>query len=206
MRLLALLAGALIVLAQIPRDFLTEDEVDQIRLAQEPNERLLHYVKFARLRLELIRQTLEAEKAGRSRLIHQNLQDYTKIIEAIDAVIDDALVRKVDLTKGVEAVAQSEKQFLAALEEFNGVKAKDRYLFEFALKDALETTQDSLEESQADLKTRAHRVLDEDVREKKQREASMTVKEVEERKAEQKKTEEKAKKAPTLRRKADKQP
>ncbi len=188
------------------RDFLSDDEGDQIRVAQEPNERLLLYLKFARLRLELVKQAIAVEKPGRSKLIHNNLEDYNHIIEAMDAVIDDALARKVDVAKGVGQVAEREKEFLAMLQEFSSKPAKDRHLFDFALKDALDATQDSLEESQHDLKERAHRVLDEDTRERKQREASMTPAEVEKRKVEEKQAEVKAKKtpkAPTLRRKGE---
>ena len=196
-----LLLLAAVALGQPRRDFLTEDEADQIRLIQEPNERLTLYLKFARLRLELVKQTLAVEKAGRSRLIHNNLEDYTRIIEALDNVIDDALARKLDVQKGVASVAEQEKMFLATLEEFNEKPAKDRYLYEFVLKDALEATQDSLEESQHDLRARTERVIEEDRRDKKEIESLMTVKDKEERKVAGEKEEKKARKAPTLRRK-----
>ena len=211
MRTLVRICGAALLLgaaffAWPQRDFLTEDEADQIRVAQEPNERLARYLTFARLRLELVKQALEVEKPGRSKLIHDNLDDYARIIEAMDAVIDDALVRKVDLQKGVALVAEREKEFLAILQQFAAKAAKDRYLFDYVLKDALEATQDSLEESQHDLRSRTQRVLEEDVREKKKRESSMTPAELEKRKTEEKQAEEKAKKtpkAPTLRRKGE---
>ena len=202
--ILLLLAAA--AWAQGQRDFLTEDEADQIRLIQEPNERLLLYVKFARLRLELVQQTLAVDKPGRSRLIHNNLEDYSRIIEAMDNVIDDALARKVDVQKAVALLADYEKKFLATLEEFNAKQTKDRYLYEFVLKDALEATQDSLEESQHDLRVRTERVLDEDRTEKKKIESMMTVKDQQERKAAEKKEEKQARKAPTLRRKDEKPP
>ena len=200
-----LMAGAPAA-AQLERDFLTEDEVDQIREAQEPNERLVCYLKFARLRLELVKQTMAVEKPGRSKLIHKNLEDYTKIIEAMDSVIDDGLARKIDLSKGVGAAAEQEKGFLATIQELSVKPAKDRYLFEYALKDALETTQDSLEESQHDLRSRAQRVIEEDRREKKKIESLSTPAEQERRKEEAKQAEDKAKKtpkAPTLRRKGE---
>ncbi len=202
--ILLLLAAA--AWAQVQRDFLSEDEADQIRLVQEPNERLLLYAKFARLRLELVKQTLAVDKPGRSRLIHNNLEDYSRIVEAMDNVIDDALARKVDVQKAVALLVDYEKKFLATLEEFNAKPAKDRYLYEFVLKDALEATQDSLEESQHDLRARTERVLDEDRTEKKKIESMMTVKDQQERKAAEKKEEKQARKAPTLRRKDEKPP
>ena len=121
--LATLLAGAPALQAQ--RDFLTADEVDQVRLAQEPNERVALYLRFANERLSLIEQAIAEEKVGRSRLIHDLLEDYTKIIESIDTVSDDALKRKVDIALGAKAVAEQNAKNAERLEKLRESAPKD---------------------------------------------------------------------------------
>src|SRR5271154_6992151 len=137
------------------RDFLTADEVDQIREIQEPNARLKLYVLFARQRLALLQQFLSKEKPGRSALIHDTLEDYTHIIEAIDTVADDALVRKLPLDVGMKEVATAEAEMLSTLQKVEDAAPKDLARFEFVLKSAIDTTSDSKELSEEDLHTRA---------------------------------------------------
>lgn len=194
------------------RDFLTADEADQVRLAQDPNERLTLYTNFARQRLDQVDQLVKNGKPGRTAMIHELLEDYTKIIEAIDTVADDALKRKLTIDVGMTAVADAEKAMLDSLKKVDEAELPDRQRFDFALKTAIETTEDSLEVSLSDLKGRTADVLAREAKEKKEREGLMQPKDLEEKKAIEKKTatEEKKRKAPTLRRKgetpADKKP
>lgn len=185
------------------RDFLTADEADQIREAQEPNLRLKLYVKFAQERVELLKQLFASQKAGRSGMIHDTLEDYTKIIEAIDTVADDALKRKLTIAEGMKMVADAEKEMTEALKALNEKPGKDYSRYEFAMRQAIETTEDSAELSAEDLTQRATEVAEKEKKEKADRESMMSTKEQAARKAEEKKETESKRKVPTLRRKGE---
>ena len=151
------------------RDFLTADEIDRVRDAQEPNLRLRLYVEFARERLAVLQQYLAKEKPGRSALIHDTLEDYTHIIEAIDTVSDDALVRKVPIDIGMKEVATAEGEMLASLRKIEDSAPKDLARYEFVLKNAIDTTSDSKELSEEDLHTRAGELASEEKKDEKER-------------------------------------
>ena len=201
-RLLAVVILAVTGLAQ-ERDFLTADEADQVRLVQEPNERLKLYLHFARQRLDLIQQAAAQEKAGRSKFLHDLLEQYTEIVEAIDTVTEDALKRSADVSLGVKAVVDTEKEMLAQLEKIRDSQPKDMARYQFALDNAIETTKDSQEMAAQDLKDRAQEVVARDKEIRKQREELMDVKQVEAKRAEEKKETEQKRKVPTLRRKGE---
>lgn len=205
MRIAILLTILLFCAGAQTKDFLTSDEVDQVRLVQERNDRLKLYMLFAKQRMDQVDSLLKREKAGRSVLIHGLLSEYTKILEAADMVTDDALKRKVDVAIGVSAMVEAEKDFLTRLEQVRESAPKDLNRYELVLDNAIETTKDSMELAQEDLAARGQSILTRDAREKKEREALLSTKEQEERKVtEQKDAEDaKKKKAPTLRRKGE---
>ena len=191
------------------RDFLTPDEADQVRVVQEPNQRLTLYVKFAQLRMELLKQSLASTKAGRSIFIHDALEDLTRVIEAIDTVSDDAIRRKVDIDLGLAKVIDAEKAITEELKKIVDAPPKDYARFKFTMEQAVETLQDSAELAGQDLKTRSAELAQRDKREKAERDEIGS--ETDAKKAVEKSEKKSAaaasgvpaKKAPTLRRKGE---
>lgn len=198
---------AALPLAAQSRDFLTGDEIDQIREAQEPNARLTLYAKFAKVRIDMVKSFLGKEKAGRSLMIHDALEDYAKIIDAIDDVADQALVKQADLKAGLSAVERMEQDALPVLRRFRDSNPKDVAAYEFALKTAIDTTQDSLDLAQEDMGKRARNAEAREEREKRAvQEARTPAEKAEKQKAADKSAaeQEKQRRAPTLMRPGEK--
>jgi hypothetical protein len=196
--------GSLVAFAQ-DRDFLTPNEVDQVRETQDPNDRLLLYVHFAKQRMDLIEQYLAKDKPGRSIFIHNTLEDYSKIIEAIDSVSDDALRHNRPMDKGMLAVVDAEKDFLDRLNKIQDSEPRDLDRYKFVLGEAIDTTSDSRELSLEDSRKRGSELAAEDAKEKKEREAMTPSKQVDDgKKGAQSDEEQQKKKVPTLYRPGEK--
>jgi len=199
---------ALLTLGMLPaatRDFLTAEEIDQIRAAQEPNLRVQLYLKFAQARVAQLNQLLSRERTGRTALVHDLLEDYTGIIEALDTVADDALRRKVDITPGMAIVVPGEKLLLEQLKKVEQSAPSDMARYEFVLKDAIDVTEDSIDLSD-DLSERAREISAKDQREEEVRKAGLSPAEAKAEADSKAKQEKQTKKAPTLRRPTDPPP
>ena len=158
----------------ITKDFLTEFEADQIRLAQDPNQRIPAYLEFAQLRLALVDQLLAKEEAGRGAKLHDNLSQLGRIVEAVDMVVDDALLRDADISMTIEPLLAAEREMLGRLQAIQEKDPDDLWRYEFALEDAIYILEDSIEITSEDLVARKNALIESDDAEKAAREKTMS--------------------------------
>ena len=137
---------------------------------------------------------LSKDKSGRSVMIHDALEDYSKILDAIDTVADTAAAKKADIKPGLTAVAKMYKDLLPQLKKIQENHPKDVDRYEFALAQAVETTSDSLDLANEDLGKRGKDVEARQDKAKKTMEAEMSppggVKAAEDKNVDKKKTDE----------------
>jgi hypothetical protein len=123
---------------------------------------------------------------------------------AFGGVADDALAHKKTIDLGITAVTAAEKEALAQLRKIDDAKPKDIARYDFVLKDAIQTTEDSLELNGQDPGQRARSVEAKEKSERAARQAAMAPEEPaadgaksDDKKADDQKTK---RKPPTLRR------
>lgn len=183
-------------------DFLTTDEVDQLRLIQEPDPRLRLYLKFAQQRVDLLGQLFSRPAAGRSGMIHTTLTQLTKIIEAVDTVIDDTL-RKGRELESIEFVAKENRKLLEKLNAFLDKEPDDFDRYQYAMENAIDTIEDSAEMAEEDLRMRRRSVAERDADDRERRKSMSTPESIKEAAKVREKEEAQQKKRPSLLRKGE---
>ena len=132
------------------RDFLTSDEVDQIREAQEPNARLMLYAKFARQRIS---NGEEPAGEGEGRALDPGAR-------RAGGLCEDHRCDRRRGGRGVEEEGRAEGRAgaggadgrgrAAGAETDPGLQPKDIERYEFVLRTAIDTTRDSLDLAETD--------------------------------------------------------
>jgi hypothetical protein len=160
--------------------------------------------------LALIDQLLAKDELGRGAKVHENISQLGRIIEAVDMVVDDALLRDADISKTVTPLLNAEREFLSRLEAIQDKDPDDLWRYEFALEDAIDILEDSIEITSNDLAARKNDIIEADGAEKAAREKTMSQQrrdEVQQAEQEQKKEEaDRAKKRPSLLKKGESLP
>src|SRR5438874_4375010 len=125
------------------RDPLTPAEIDQIRdTAQEPEQRLKFYIKFARDRLDRIQQVNTDPKiTDKPQAIRDRLQDFVDLYDELDENVDVFADRRNDIRKPLKLVLEADTEFqskLRALKDSAAAGPAQASQYEFLLSNAIE--------------------------------------------------------------------
>lgn len=133
------------------REFLSESEIDQVREAQEPADRIKLYVQFAKDRLDALDKQLAQESTQRAGAVHDALYEYDRIVDSIGDTVDSAAAKHALVRKGLAVAVKEMPEFLKRLRAVETKNPKDIEEYRFILEEAIETTQSSLEDFKAEL-------------------------------------------------------
>ncbi|MFB3815225.1 MAG: hypothetical protein ACE14L_14050 [Terriglobales bacterium] len=130
------------------RDPLNQAEVNQLRdAAQEPDKRLLLFVKFIRARMDALEKTHSDPRimAGRWQQVHDLLEDLDALVQEMDDNVEEYAKRRYDIRKPLVKVIELDGELqskLRAIKEAAGAEMKD---YAFALENAIESVNSSLD-------------------------------------------------------------
>ena len=129
-------------------DYLTRDEVTEVREAQEPVKRVSLFLNYADLRLAAVEKILEAASGGkppRGDDLQDAMNNYIRAIDDAAANLEIFLERGgVDLRKLRQPLRESGTDLLARLKSIQPPFERARTDLRWDMEDALETTQDLL--------------------------------------------------------------
>lgn len=129
-------------------DYLTRDEVTEVREAQEPVKRVSLFLNYADLRLAVVEKILEAASGGRPPRVDdlQNaMNNYIRAIDDAAANLEIFLERGgVDLRKLRQPLRKIGTDLLARLKSIQPPFEEARTDLRWDMEDALEATQELL--------------------------------------------------------------
>jgi hypothetical protein len=131
-------------------DPLTPVEIDQLRdTAQEPDQRLKLYLKFARARLTAVEQVRSDPKVtDRGKETHDRLQDFLDLYDELNDNLDTYADRKADLRKVLKPIIEADTEFEAKLRALKNSAASknEQSHYEFLLTNTIDTLDNSAQD------------------------------------------------------------
>ena len=134
--------------AQREKDYLTALEADKIRDAETINERIKLFLSFAEDRLKKFQYELDHPSSNRhADMLNSLLNAYAGCVDDAADLIQLGIEKQENIRKGVDLMASRTKEFLVILEKLSNDSA-ERELYKDNLDDALEGTQDAMNDAE----------------------------------------------------------
>ena len=143
-----LLAGFVSAARGQKAEYLTDEEQDKLREAQEPSERIQLYLDFEQLRLERfetgrIDPAVTTEDIGK--YLDDTLVQFINLDEELKGWIEDHYDRGADMRKGLHAVLETGAQQLEQLRRIQQAPDSNAGAYADSLRDAIEDLTDTLD-------------------------------------------------------------
>ena len=136
--------------AQRPeKDYLSDVEADKIRDAETPNEKVELFLKFAEDRLKKFQYELEHPSPNKHiEMLNFLMNSYGGCMDDAADLIQVALSKQQNIRKGIDLMAQKAAEFLPLLQNY-AKQGPELEAYKENLDDAIEGTQDALNEAEA---------------------------------------------------------
>ena len=137
-----------VVAAAPQKDYLTAVEADKIRDAETVNERIKLFLTFADDRLKKFQYELEHPSPNRhGDMLNSLMNAYVGCVDDAADLIQLGIEKQENIRQGIDLMAARTKEFLAVLEKLS-TDGPERELYKDNLDDAIEGTQDAMNEAE----------------------------------------------------------
>jgi hypothetical protein len=135
--------------AQRPdKDYLSGIEADKIRDAETPNERVKLFLLFADDRLKKFQYELDhPSQTKHVELLNYLMNAYSGCIDDAADIIQVGLEKQDNIREGIDLMAAKAKDFLVILQKYSA-EGPERDIYKENLDDAIEGTQDAMNEAE----------------------------------------------------------
>ncbi|MGH9573320.1 MAG: hypothetical protein ACRD40_07310 [Candidatus Acidiferrales bacterium] len=135
--------------AQGEKDYLSQEEADKIRDAQDPGDRIKLYMSFAQDRLDKFEYELNRpqHEAQYDDILNNLMNGFVGCIDDAADQIDAAQEKQVDIRAAVKDMKEKDTAFLAKLEKFDQASGPDFEAYRYTLEDAIEGTKEAINDA-----------------------------------------------------------
>jgi hypothetical protein len=132
----------------IKKDYLSDYEADKIRDAETPNERIKLFIQFADERLKKFQYELDHPSASRhTEMLNYLMNSYIGCVDDASDLIQEGIEKQQNVRAGVDLVSNKAKEFLETLKKISA-DAKEIDIYKLNLDDAIEGTQDAINDAE----------------------------------------------------------
>ena len=132
----------------VKKDYLSDYEADKIRDAETPNERIKLFVQFADERLKKFQYELDHPSASRhAEMLNYLMNSYIGCVDDASDLIQEGIEKQQNVRAGVDLMANKAREFLETLKKISA-DAKEIEIYKLNLDDAIEGTQDAINDAE----------------------------------------------------------